>query len=173
MRHLHLAAALLAWSAQAHAAPRVEGEPVRAIAVLRDGAGEQVGTATLAQDVHGVRIAIGVKGLPPGKHGFHLHAVGRCEAPDFASAGDHFNPGKKAHGPPGARSSHAGDLPELVVGADGVAQIGFIARGVSLDEGANSLLAGDGTALVLDLGPDDGRADAGGARIACGVVTRR
>jgi Cu-Zn family superoxide dismutase len=173
MRHFHLAAVLLAWSAQAHAAPRAEAEPVRAVAVLRDGAGGQVGTATLAQDVHGVRIAIGVKGLPPGKHGFHLHAVGRCDAPDFASAGGHFNPGKKAHGPAGAHVSHAGDLPELVVGADGLGQVGFIARGVSLNEGANSLLAGDGTALVLDHDPDDGRSDGGGARIACGVVTRR
>lgn len=173
MRHASLAAALLAISAQAHAAPPAEPEPVRAIAVLRDGAGNQVGTATLAQDIHGVRIAIGVKGLPPGKHGFHLLAVGRCDAPDFASAGGHFNPGKKAHGRAGAPSSHAGDLPDLVVGADGVAQIGFIARGVSLNGGADSLLAGAGTALVLDRGPDDGRTDAGEARLACGVVTRR
>lgn len=173
MRHAALAAALLAMSALAHAAPPAGSEPIRAIAVLRDAAGTQVGTATLAQDIHGVRIAIGVKGLPPGKHGFHLHAAGRCDAPDFASAGGHFNPGKKAHGPAGAPSSHAGDLPELVVGAEGVAQVGFIARGVSLNGGADSLLAGAGTALVLDHGPDDGKTDGGGARIACGVVSRR
>jgi superoxide dismutase, Cu-Zn family len=173
MRNASLAATLLAISAPAHAAPSAEAEPVRAIAVLRDAAGNQVGTATLAQDIHGVRIAIGVKGLAPGKHGFHIHAVGRCDAPDFASAGGHFNPGKKNHGPAGAFASHAGDLPELVVGADGIAQIGFIARGVSLNGGADSLLAGAGTALVLDRGPDGGRTDGGGVRIACGVVTRR
>jgi Cu-Zn family superoxide dismutase len=173
MRHASLAAALLALSVAAHASPPAEAEPARAIAVLHDAAGHQVGTATLAQDLKGVRIAIGVKGLAPGRHGFHIHAVGRCDPPDFASAGGHFNPGQKAHGRAGSPASHAGDLPELVAGADGLAQVGFIARGVSLDGGADSLLAGVGTALLLDSGPDDGRGDGGGARIACGVVTRR
>jgi Cu-Zn family superoxide dismutase len=164
MRNATLAAALLALTAAAHAAPPAEAEPPRAIAALHDAAGKPVGTAMLAQDAHGVRIAIGVKGLPAGSHGFHIHAVGRCDAPDFASAGDHFNPGKKPHGAAGAPASHAGDLPDLVVGMDGVAQVGFIARGVSLDAGAGSLLGGAGTALVID---------GGGVRIACGVVARR
>lgn len=163
MRHSHLAAALmsLAVAAPARAA---EAEPVRGVCVLRDGADRQVGTATLVQDLHGVRIAIGVKGLKPGVHAFNLHEVGRCDAPDFTSAGGHFNPGKKAHGAAGAPASHAGDLPDLVVGADGAAMTGFIAKGVSLTGGAASLLGGAGTALVLE---------AGGVRVACGVVTAR
>jgi Cu-Zn family superoxide dismutase len=174
MRLLPLAAALLALTtAAATAAPPAEAEPVRAIAILRDGTGKQVGTATLAQDEAGVRIAIGVKGLPPGRHGFHLHASGRCEMPDFASAGPHFNPGKKGHGPSGTAEAHAGDLPELVADADGVAMVGFIAHGVSLAPGPTSLLSGSGTALVLTTGPDDGQAEPSGARLVCGVVTKR
>jgi Cu-Zn family superoxide dismutase len=173
MRALPLAAALLALTTAATAAPPVEAEPVRAIAILRNGAGKQLGTATLAQDEAGVRIAIGVKGLPPGRHGFHLHAAGRCEGPDFNSAGPHFNPGKKAHGVPGSTEFHAGDLPELVADAEGVAMVGFIARGVTLAPGPASLLGGAGTALVLTTGPDDGRAEPSGSRLVCGVVTKR
>jgi Cu-Zn family superoxide dismutase len=173
MRALPLAAALLALPTAATAAPPAEAEPVRAVAILRNSAGKQLGTATLAQDEAGVRIAIGVKGLPPGRHGFHLHAAGRCEGPDFTSAGPHFNPGKKVHGAPGGAESHAGDLAELVVDADGVAMVGFIAHGVSLTPGPTSLLGGAGTALVLTTGPDDGQVEPTGSRLVCGVVTRR
>jgi superoxide dismutase, Cu-Zn family len=162
MRHALLAAALMVLSAATLAAP--PPDPVRAIALLRDGAGNQVGTAMLAEEIDGVRIAIGVKGLPPGRHGFHLHEVGRCDPPGFASAGEPFNPHRPGHGPAGGPSAHAGQLPDLVVGVDGAAQVGFIAKGVRLGGGAASLLGGAGTALVL--------VD-GGARIACGVVTRR
>jgi superoxide dismutase, Cu-Zn family len=171
MRHVPLAAALLALSAAARAAPP---PPVRAIAIMRDGAGKQVGTATLVDEEEGVQIAIVVKGLPPGKHGFHVHTVGRCEGPDFASAGDHFNPGGKAHGPAGAPGSHAGDLPDLVADGDGVAVVGFIARGISLGRsGPTSLLGGGGVTLVVGGGAGDGRGEPGGKRLACGVVTRR
>lgn len=164
MRPVLLAFALLAWSSPARAGTPAESEPTRAIAVLLDAAGNKVGTAMLAQDLNGVRIAIGVKGLQPRVHAFNVHEVGRCDGPDFRSAGGHFNPGKKAHGPANATASHAGDLPDLVVDADGVAQVGFIAKHLSLDGGAGSLLAGAGTSLVLEVG---------GARVACGVVTRR
>lgn len=173
MRLTFLAAALLALTTAPAAAPAAEAVPVRAVAILRDGTGKQLGTATFVQDEAGVRIAIGVKGLPPGNHGFHLHASGRCDGPDFASAGPHFNPGKKAHGLHGTPESHAGDLPELVADADGVAVVGFIARGVTLTAGPTSLLGDAGTALVIATGPDDGRAEQGGARLVCGVVTKR
>jgi Cu-Zn family superoxide dismutase len=173
MRPLLPAALLLALSAVASAAPPADAEPLKASAILRDGAGTQVGTATLVQDDRGVRIAIGVKGLPPGRHGFHFHAVGRCDGPDFTSAGGHFNPGKKPHGPPGSPASHAGDLPDLVASADGSAAVGFIAPGVTLGPGPASLLGGAGTALVLTAGPEEGHDAPGGKRLSCGVVTRR
>ena len=173
MRHLLRASALLLLSTAATHAPAAEPEQLRAVAIMRDAAGRQVGTATLAQDEVGVRIAIGLRGLPPGRHGFHLHAVARCEGPDFASAGPHFNPGMKAHGPSGTPDSHAGDLPDLVADGDGFAMTGFIARGVTLAPGPNSLLGGVGTALVVASGPDDGKAAPDGSRLVCGVVTRR
>jgi Cu-Zn family superoxide dismutase len=173
MRHPSRAAALLLLSAAATYAPAAEPEQIRAIAILRDATGKQVGTATLAPDEVGVRIAVGLKGLPPGRHGFHLHAVARCEGPDFASAGPHFNPGKKAHGPSGTPEAHAGDLPDLLADGEGFAMTGFIARGVTLAPGPNSLLGGAGTALVVAEGPDDGKAAPGGSRLVCGVVTRR
>jgi Cu-Zn family superoxide dismutase len=173
MRHLLRASAMLLLSTAATHAPAAEPEQPRAIAIMRDAAGKQVGTATLAHDEAGVRIAIGLKGLPPGRHGFHLHAAARCEGPDFASAGPHFNPGKKAHGPSGTADAHAGDLPDLLADADGFAMTGFIARGVTLAPGPNSLLGGAGTALVVVSGPDDGKDGPGGARLVCGVVTRR
>src|ERR1700736_6169075 len=79
--------------AQSPAAP-----PPVANAELKTADGKDVGTATLTQTPDGVRIAIAVKGLPPGEHAFHVHAVGKCEAPGFTSAGPHFNPENKKHG---------------------------------------------------------------------------
>ena len=173
MRYATLTAALLATSAVAGAAPTAEAEPVRAIAVMRNGAGAQVGTATLAEDEEGVRIAIVVKGLPPGRHGFNLHAVGRCDAPDFTTTGAHFNPGNKGHGKAGSPEAHAGDLPDLVADAEGTALVGFIVRGVGLGGGPTSLLGGAGTALVVSAAADPGGSKADVKRLACGVVTRR
>jgi len=46
----------------------------------------------------GVRVKGDLKGLPAGVHGIHIHETGRCAAPDFESAGNHFNPNGKQHG---------------------------------------------------------------------------
>jgi Cu-Zn family superoxide dismutase len=166
--HRRIAAILIALPVVVSAAP----PQTRAIAIMRDSSGKQAGTATLAQEEGGVRIAIGVKGLPPGRHGFHVHAVGKCDFPDFNGAGPHFNPTRKPHGPAGSSESHAGDLPELDADADGFASIGVIVHGVTLSDGAASLVSGAGTVLVVDAQPDDGRS-VGGRRLICGIVTRR
>ncbi len=63
-----------------------------ATATLRDAQGKAVGTATLTPAEGGVKISVTVTGVSPGLHGFHVHAVGKCEGPDFKSAGGHFNP---------------------------------------------------------------------------------
>lgn len=154
--------------------PFAEASPL-AHATLRDAQGKEVGTATITPGEGGVKIAVRVSGVSPGLHGFHVHAVGKCEGPEFKTAGGHFNPATKEHGLENPKGAHAGDMPNLAVGPDGSGKGEFLARGATLGEGAGSLFPEGGTALVLHAAPDDMRTDPAGnagARIACGVVTR-
>ena len=147
-----------------------------ATATLRDAQGKTVGMATVTPGDGGVKIAVSVSGVAPGLHGFHVHAVGKCEGPDFKSAGGHFNPAAKEHGLENPKGAHAGDMPNLSVGADGVGKGEFLARGASLEPGPGSLFPDGGTAVVLHASPDDMKSDPAGnagARIACGVVERK
>jgi Cu-Zn family superoxide dismutase len=103
--------------------------------------------------------------------------VGRCDPPDFTSAGGHFNPQVRQHGRQNPLGPHAGDLPNLVVGADGAVNAAVIAPDVTLGSPVNShsLFPPAGTALVIHAKPDDGTTDPAGnagPRIACGVITR-
>ncbi len=146
-----------------------------ASATLRDAQGKIVGKATLEPAEGGVRITVEVAGVSPGAHGFHVHAVGKCEGPDFKSAGGHFNPGSREHGLENPRGAHAGDMPNLEVGADGNGKGVFLARGATLEAGPGSLFPEGGTSVVLHAAPDDMKTDPAGnagARIACGVVQR-
>ncbi len=145
-------------------------------ATLKSAAGNDVGTATFTPAEDGVKILVEVAGLPPGKHGIHIHAAGKCEPPEFKTAGAHLNPLGKKHGLENPEGAHAGDLRNLVVAKDGKARATFTARGVTLSEGQGSLFGPDGTALVIHADPDDEKTDptgSSGARIACGVVERK
>ena len=144
-------------------------------AQLMDAQGNSVGTASLEQGANGVEIEVHVTGLPAGTHGIHLHMVGSCTAPEFTSAGAHFNPMNKQHGLANPDGPHAGDLPNLEVVADGSGQAELTNDRVTLREGANSVFDADGTAVVIHAGPDDQRTDPSGnsgARIACGVIQK-
>jgi Cu-Zn family superoxide dismutase len=147
----------------------------RARATLRDVKGENVGTAALEETADGVHITVEVQKLPPGPHGFHVHEVGKCEGPEFKSAGAHFNPGAKKHGLDNPEGAHAGDMQNLVAGPDGSAKGEFVARGATLAKsGPTSLLKEGGTAIVLHANADDMKTDPAGnagPRMACGVVT--
>ena len=147
-----------------------------ATATLKNADGKEVGKATLTGAKDGVKIQVEVASLPPGKHGIHVHAVGKCDAPLFKAAGGHFNPALKQHGLQNPEGAHAGDLPNLVVGKDGKAKATFTAKGATLGEGKGSLFGTDGTAIVVHADPDDektGPAGNSGVRIACGVIERK
>jgi Cu-Zn family superoxide dismutase len=113
------------------------------------------------------------RGLTPGKHGIHIHAVGRCDPPGFTTAGPHYNPLARKHGLDSAEGAHAGDLPNLEADASGNARYEAVTDRVTLREGLVSVFDGDGSALVIHEKADDQRTDPtgdSGARVACGVI---
>jgi Cu-Zn family superoxide dismutase len=139
---------------------------------LKDSSGKAVGDVDLVQTPAGVLIKLQIKGLSPGEHAFHVHAVGKCEAP-FESAGPHFNPSNHKHGMM-AGEGHAGDMPNLHVPQSGELSVEVVNSAISLEKGKpNSVFDNDGSALVIHAKADDYKSDpAGNAgdRIACGVI---
>jgi superoxide dismutase, Cu-Zn family len=159
-------------------------------ATLVDPKGTEVGTVTFSEVAGGTQITADVAGLPPGFHGFHVHAVGVCEpgstspsdpsmTGDFLSAGGHIGAGESDHG------AHAGDLPSLYVTGSGTGSLTVVTQALTLA----GLMDGDGSAVMVHAarddyanipqryapgGPDEvtrNTGDAGG-RIACGPVVR-
>lgn len=143
-------------------------------ASLKDATGRDVGSVQLVQTPHGVLLRMSLKGVAPGEHAFHVHAVGKCEAP-FTSAGGHFNPASRKHGMEATEGAHAGDMPNLFIPANGELRIDVANHMISLvKEQPNSVFDADGSAIIIHAGPDDYKTDPtgnAGDRIACGVIT--
>lgn len=166
-----LATALISTIALASASAETASETAKA--TFKNAEGAAIGHADLAQANDGVLIKLTLKGLPPGGHAFHVHAVGKCDAP-FTSAGGHFNLQHKKHGMMASDGPHAGDMPNLDVPTSGELKLEVLNPAVTLAKGApNSLLKQEGTALVIHAGIDDYSSDPAGnagGRIACAVV---
>jgi Cu-Zn family superoxide dismutase len=159
-----------------------KNEAEEARALLRNSAGGPVGVAKLTEEEGEVLVRVTVHDLAPGFHGFHVHAVGSCLAPTFLSAGGHFNPSGEVHG------DHAGDLPILLVNADGTGEARFKTDRFKVSD----LFDANASALIVHAdadnyaniparyhshaedtyGPDTATLATGdsGARLACGVV---
>lgn len=170
--------------------PARDGAP--AGAVIKNAEGQTVGSLQVEDAGNGKsKITVGVTNLPAGFHGFHVHAKGVCDAqskdPDtgspFFSAGGHLDLGSQPH------DRHTGDLPNLLVGADGTATASSVTDRFQVSQ----LFDGDGSAIMIhdladnyanipdryrnaagEAGPDAETLKAGdsGSRIACGVITR-
>lgn len=170
-------ALILTASLAALAAPAA-AQKLSADVKLYNTTGNPVGKVRLTQEGSGtVAVQAHVHDLPPGFHGFHVHAVGECIAP-FTTAGGHFD--RDAHN----HKDHSGDFPVLLVNADGTANARFNTDRFSVAD----LFDSDGSAVIIHAGPDNyaniptryvaapdattlATGDAG-ARIACGVVEK-
>ena len=137
--------------------------------------GEKIGHVAIQGENKGVKISLEVTKMTPGEHAFHIHNVGKCDVPDFQTAGGHFNPTNKKHGLQNPEGHHAGDMANIIVAEDGTGKADVVNQDVTLDDGASSLFHPGGTALVIHAKSDDNKSDpAGNAgnRVACGVITK-
>ena len=143
---------------------------------LINASGHPIGTVRAWQTAGGVTFRVEAAGLPHGVHGVHVHSVGRCDPPDFASAGPHWNPFDKKHGMNNPLGPHAGDLPNVEVAANGVLGATLTLPNASLlapPGTPGALLDADGASLVIHANADDYKTDPSGnsgARIACAVL---
>ncbi|MDQ1407036.1 MAG: superoxide dismutase, Cu-Zn family [Acidobacteriaceae bacterium] len=171
IRNCVLAGALI-WTSTAVFA---QSEVRSAHADIVNAQGQKIGTATIRQAGTGIRLDVKVSQLPPGTHGIHVHTVGKCEGPDFTSAGGHLNPASRKHGKDNPEGPHSGDLLNIQVKASGDAEASLVDPNATLGDGPNSLFHEGGTSIVIHAKTDDYKTDPAGnsgARIACGVVER-
>lgn len=142
----------------------------KAICVLHPTKGNTAqGTVTFTKTGIGIRIEAEMSGLTEGKHGFHIHQLGDCSAPDGTSAGGHFDPENEPHGAPDDAERHVGDLGNIEAGADGNATLSMTDTLIAF-HGEHSII---GRAIIVHAGEDDLTSQptgAAGPRVACGVI---
>jgi len=168
MRTLTLSVALLALAGAGTGIADAKA-PKLVTANVQAPDGLNVANATIKPVRSGLKVTVIAHNMAPGTHGVHIHTTGLCEAPGFVSAGGHWNPTNMHHGSMNPMGPHEGDLPNLVIGADGKGQVSYVIKHATLA----ALLDTDGAAVVIHAGPDDLMTDPAGnsgGRIACGVL---
>lgn len=150
------------------------GELSTAAADLRDAAGQTRARATISQIGDDLRVRVESVSMTPDAYGVHIHRTGHCDPPAFESAGPHWNPTGQEHGKDNPRGMHKGDLPNLLVGADGRGSFEVTVPNAWVSgSGDRALIDADGAAIVVHARADDYRTDPSGnsgARIACGII---
>ena len=142
---------------------------------VKDATGKDVGTVKIKPIASGVELKLNLRGLTSGEHAIHFHQNAKCEAPDFKSAGPHFNPDGKMHGLENPMGAHAGDMLNFTADEKGNAKATIVNKSVNLGTDAHSLYSNGGTSLVVHAKADDMKTDpAGNAgdRIACGLIVK-
>ena len=176
-----ISASAIAVSARQNATAKatIAGEGIKGTVELREINAQTSGSHDMQHmtGTKAVEITVNVSGLKPGTHGMHLHAVGKCEAPGFTTAGGHFDPGPASNMDPDMNHPfHMGDLPNLVADAKGNATLKTVTTRVTLSAGPLSVFDADGTAIIIHGNPDQGTTGeaksglSGGPRVACGVI---
>ena len=147
---------------------------------LVNGSGQIIGEVRGGDSDEGASLLVNAKGLPPGQHGIHIHDIGLCDPPGFASAGPHWNSTNKQHGSKNPQGAHVGDLRNVTVASDGTLRVRIVVPGAYLSNagrnaqpGAHEILDANGAALVIHAHADDYQTDPSGNsgdRIACAVL---
>lgn len=134
------------------------------------GGAKVAGEIKFSQTGGPIRATGKLTGLPPGKHGFHVHVNGNCDSADGMSAGGHFNPFGAPHGDANSAKRHLGDMGNIVADANGEAMIDTEFGGAVLTlVGTQSIL---NRSIIVHAAADDFSQPAGnaGARLGCGVI---
>lgn len=162
----------------------ITGDPVRdtvaapgdtayfRVARMLDRQGREMGVLRLVDHPGSIGVTGQLTGLPPGTLAIHIHETGRCDPPAFESAGSHWNPQNRQHGLENPQGPHLGDMPNLTVRENGIADVNVNTPAGTL-RGDGGAMDANGAAVVIHAGPDDHRTDPSGNsgdRIACGVI---